>query len=63
LIRVERGRSKTVLFRFEAERQAIALLDHPHIARLFDAGTTPDGSPFFVMELVTRFSPRSRSAY
>ena len=52
LIRVERGQSKTILSRFEAERQAIALMDHPHIARLLDAGTTPDGSPFFVMELV-----------
>ncbi len=52
LIRVERGQSRIVLSRFEAERQAIALMDHPHIARLLDAGTTPDGSPFFVMELV-----------
>ena len=52
LIRVERGQSRTVLSRFEAERQAIALMDHPHIAKLLDAGTTPDGSPFFVMELV-----------
>jgi serine/threonine protein kinase len=52
LIRVERGSSKTILSRFEAERQAIALMDHPHIARLFDAGTTDSGSPFFVMELV-----------
>ncbi len=51
LIRVERGQSKTILSRFEAERQAIALMDHPHIARLLEAGTTPDGSPFFVMEL------------
>ena len=52
LIRVERGQSKTILARFEAERQAIALMDHPHIARLLDAGTTGTGSPFFVMELV-----------
>jgi serine/threonine protein kinase/tetratricopeptide (TPR) repeat protein len=52
LIRVERGQSKTILARFEAERQAIALMDHPHIARLLDAGTTETGSPFFVMELV-----------
>ncbi|MFN0019048.1 MAG: protein kinase domain-containing protein [Pirellulaceae bacterium] len=52
LIRVERGNSQTILARFEAERQAIALMDHPHIARLLDAGTTDDGSPFFVMELV-----------
>ncbi len=52
LIRVERGQSKMILARFEAERQAIALMDHPHIAKLLDAGTTDDGSPFFVMELV-----------
>jgi len=52
LIRVERGESKTILSRFEAERQAIALMDHPNIARLLDAGTTATGSPFFVMELV-----------
>ena len=52
LIRVERGSSKTILARFEAERQAIALMDHPHIAKLLDAGTTDDGPPFFVMELV-----------
>lgn len=52
LIRAERGQSKTILARFEAERQAIALMDHPHIARLLDAGTTDAGSPFFVMELV-----------
>src|SRR6516162_6743870 len=52
LIRVERGQSKTILSRFEAERQAIALMDHPHIARLLDAGTAESGRPFFVMELV-----------
>jgi hypothetical protein len=52
LIRVERGQSKTILARFEAERQAITLMDHPHIAKLLDAGTTESGSPFFVMELV-----------
>ncbi|MBY0461471.1 MAG: serine/threonine-protein kinase, partial [Gemmataceae bacterium] len=52
LIRVERGQSKAILARFEAERQAIALMDHPHIAKLLDAGTTDTGSPFFVMELV-----------
>ncbi len=52
LIRVERGQSRTILSRFEAERQAIALMDHPHIAKLLDAGTTADGAPFFVMELV-----------
>jgi serine/threonine protein kinase/tetratricopeptide (TPR) repeat protein len=52
LIRVDRGQSRTILSRFEAERQAIALMDHPHIARLLDAGTTEAGAPFFVMELV-----------
>jgi serine/threonine protein kinase len=52
LIRVERGNSKTILSRFEAERQAIALMDHPNIAKLLDAGTTDAGQPFFVMELV-----------
>jgi serine/threonine protein kinase/Tfp pilus assembly protein PilF len=40
LIRTERDGSRTILSRFEAERQAIALMDHPHIARLLDAGTT-----------------------
>jgi serine/threonine protein kinase len=52
LIRVERGQSRTILSRFEAERQAIALMDHAHIARLLDAGTADSGEPFFVMELV-----------
>src|SRR5262245_41621118 len=44
--------SKAVLARFEAERQALALMDHPNIARVLDAGTTDSGRPFFVMELV-----------
>src|SRR5262249_817263 len=44
--------SKSVLARFEAERQALALMNHPHIARVFDAGTTEAGYPFFWMELV-----------
>ena len=44
--------SEEVIARFEAERQALALLDHPNIARVFDAGTTASGRPFFVMELV-----------
>jgi tetratricopeptide (TPR) repeat protein len=44
--------SKEVLARFEAERQALAMMDHPHIARVLDAGTTDGGRPFFVMELV-----------
>jgi eukaryotic-like serine/threonine-protein kinase len=44
--------SKQVLARFEAERQALALMDHPHIAKVLDAGTTGAGRPYFVMELV-----------
>jgi serine/threonine protein kinase len=44
--------SAAVLARFEAERQALALMDHPNIAKVFDAGTTDRGAPFFVMELV-----------
>ena len=44
--------SREVLARFEMERQALALMDHPHIARVLDAGTTDKGRPFFVMELV-----------
>jgi serine/threonine protein kinase/tetratricopeptide (TPR) repeat protein len=44
--------SKQVLARFEAERQAVALMDHPNIAKVHDAGTTPAGRPYFVMELV-----------
>jgi len=48
--------SKAVLARFEAERQALAMMDHPGIARVLDAGETDRGAPFFVMELV-RGSP------
>ncbi len=44
--------TRQVVARFEAERQALALMDHPHIARVFDAGTTAAGRPYFVMELV-----------
>jgi tetratricopeptide (TPR) repeat protein len=44
--------SAQVLARFEAERQALALMDHPNIAKVHDAGTTDGGRPFFVMELV-----------
>jgi serine/threonine protein kinase/WD40 repeat protein len=44
--------SKQVSARFEAERQALALMDHPHIAKVHDAGTTDTGRPYFVMELV-----------
>jgi serine/threonine protein kinase/Tfp pilus assembly protein PilF len=63
--------SRQVIARFEAERQALALMDHPNIARVLDAGQTDRGRPYFVMELVkgipmTRFcdeqqlSPRER---
>ena len=44
--------SKAVLARFEAERQALALMDHPNIAKVFDGGVTEQGRPFFVMEYV-----------
>ncbi len=44
--------TKAVIARFEAERQALALMDHPNIAKVLDAGTTEVGRPYFVMELV-----------
>ena len=44
--------SKQVIARFEAERQALAMMDHPNIAKVLDAGTTDSGRPYFVMELV-----------
>jgi serine/threonine protein kinase len=44
--------TKQVVARFEAERQALAMMDHPNIARVLDAGTTEKGRPYFVMELV-----------
>ncbi len=44
--------SRQVLARFEAERQALAMMDHPNIARVLDAGATEHGRPYFVMELV-----------
>ncbi len=44
--------SRQVIARFEAERQALALMDHPNIARVLDAGTTGGGRPYFVMDLV-----------
>ncbi len=44
--------TKAVVARFEAERQALAMMDHPNIAKVLDAGTTETGRPFFVMELV-----------
>src|SRR5579871_3871640 len=44
--------TRQVVVRFEAERQALALMDHPNIAKIHDAGTTASGRPYFVMELV-----------
>ena len=44
--------TKQVIGRFEAERQALAMMDHPNIAKVFDAGSTESGRPYFVMELV-----------
>ena len=63
--------SAEVLARFEAERQALALMDHPNVAKVLDAGTTASGLPYFVMELIhgipitdycnqRRLSPRER---
>jgi WD40 repeat protein/serine/threonine protein kinase len=57
--------TRQVVARFEAERQALALMDHPHIAKVLDGGQTADGRPYFVMELVrgvpiTRFCDDSR---
>src|SRR5262245_36164753 len=50
---IKRGMdSKQILARFEVERQALALMDHPNIAKVLDGGTTAEGRPFFVMELV-----------
>jgi WD40 repeat protein/serine/threonine protein kinase len=63
--------SRQVVARFEAERQALALMDHPNIAKIHDGGATPSGRPYFVMELVkgvpitefcdhNRLTPRER---
>ncbi len=63
--------SQAVIRRFETERQTLAMMDHPGIAKVYDAGSTPDGRPWFVMELVNgepitewcdrhRFSARRR---
>jgi len=63
---VKRGMdTREVVHRFELERQALALMSHPGIATVFDAGSTPDGRPYFVMELVpgvpiTEFCDRER---
>ncbi|MEJ2702558.1 MAG: protein kinase [Sedimentisphaerales bacterium] len=48
--------SKSVIARFEAERQTLALLDHPNIAHVYDAGTTESGRPYFVMEYIKGLS-------
>ena len=45
--------SKQVIARFEAERQALAIMEHPNIARVYDGGETEEGRPYFVMELVS----------
>ncbi len=51
---IKRGMdTEAVVARFESERQALALMDHPCIARVYDAGATPDGRPYFVMEYVS----------
>jgi serine/threonine protein kinase/tetratricopeptide (TPR) repeat protein len=63
--------TRAVIARFEAERQALALMDHPHIAKVLDGGETASGRPYFVMELVkgapitqfcdgNRLTPRER---
>jgi len=50
---IKRGMdSEEIIARFEAERQVLALLDHPGIAKIYEAGTTDEGLPFFAMELV-----------
>ncbi len=65
---IKRGMdTRAVVARFEAERQALALMDHPNIARVFDAGETERGRPFFVMEFVegvpiTRYCDRAKLA-
>ncbi len=48
--------TQQVIARFEAERQALAIMDHPNIAKVLDAGTTDSGRPYFVMELVNGIS-------
>ncbi len=57
--------NKEAIARFEIERQSLALMDHPNIAKVLDAGTTPSGRPFIVMELVggepvTKYCDRNR---
>ena len=60
--------TREVIARFEAERQALAVMDHPGIARVFDGGATEAGRPFFVMEFVqgepiTQFCDRTGSPF
>src|SRR5204862_4129182 len=57
--------TKQVIARFEAERQALAVMDHPNIAKVLEAGATDSGRPYFVMELVpgvpiTEYCDRNR---
>src|SRR5436190_9999921 len=59
--------TRQVIVRFEAERQALAIMDHPNIAKVLDGGATPSGRPYFVMELVkgvpiTRFCDENHLA-
>lgn len=60
--------TREIVTRFEAERQALAMMEHPHIARVFNAGATPAGRPYFVMELVkgapiTRYCDEKRVGF
>lgn len=60
--------SREVIARFESERQALAIMEHPNIAQVYDAGTTESGQPYFVMELVrgvpiTEFCDRNRLSF
>ena len=63
---IKAGRAdKQIIARFEAERQALSMMDHPNIARVLDAGTSEGGTPYFVMELVqgepiTKYCDRHR---
>ncbi len=59
--------TKAVVARFESERQALALMDHPNIAQVYEAGSTPEGRPYFVMEYVqglpiTEYCDKHRSS-
>ena len=52
--------TRQVIARFEAERQAVAMMDHPNIAKVLDAGATENGRPYFVMEVVAKTLRNSR---